>query len=401
MSLREAWNETTDSNQAHQEDGFNDSQLHSQHNDTHAEDDDHNTEEKEDGDQSESDDDMMDRMSSSPSIDDGAYHPKQTPSPPAATQWPPRTSSLTPPRGTFNRSALNTPESSPFVHLATHLPLSPHNTEPQHAASPASTTRSQDSSPFLLTPDHLPLFARSGASHSGDVSPLSCKHHHHHHHLYGEYTGQYNQDDQDDQGDQDEGFYEHDDGYSYDDDFAAFSSEEGSDEERSQPSTTLPRSARHPFAQSVANLALLGREDSPDLADIQHLLLPEDDPLLEDGNISETSSVCSDGSSTSWATISDTSTRQNLDIARDDDSDDFSLYSDERFVDSGWGGECLRETEDIDFDFVYALHTFVATVEGQANATKGDTMVLLDDSNSYWWLVRIVKDSSIGELYIV
>ncbi|CAI6340968.1 unnamed protein product [Periconia digitata] len=54
--------------------------------------------------------------------------------------------------------------------------------------------------------------------------------------------------------------------------------------------------------------------------------------------------------------------------------------------------------EDIDFDFVYALHTFVATVEGQANATKGDTMVLLDDSNSYWWLVRVVKDSSIGYL---
>lgn len=24
-------------------------------------------------------------------------------------------------------------------------------------------------------------------------------------------------------------------------------------------------------------------------------------------------------------------------------------------------------------------------------------MVLLDDSNSYWWLVRVVKDGSIGE----
>jgi hypothetical protein len=58
---------------------------------------------------------------------------------------------------------------------------------------------------------------------------------------------------------------------------------------------------------------------------------------------------------------------------------------------------CLtRYPEDIDFDFVYALHTFVATVEGQANAAKGDTMVLLDDSNSYWWLVRVVKDGSIG-----
>lgn len=42
------------------------------------------------------------------------------------------------------------------------------------------------------------------------------------------------------------------------------------------------------------------------------------------------------------------------------------------------------------------MHTFVATVEGQANAVKGETMVLLDDSNSYWWLVRIVKDQSIG-----
>ena len=79
----------------------------------------------------------------------------------------------------------------------------------------------------------------------------------------------------------------------------------------------------------------------------------------------------------------------------DDDADAF-LDLDERFIDSGWGGECLRDTEDIDFEFVYALHTFVATVEGQANATKGDTMVLLDDSNSYWWLVRVVKDSSIG-----
>ncbi|KAK3333952.1 hypothetical protein B0T19DRAFT_440658 [Cercophora scortea] len=81
-----------------------------------------------------------------------------------------------------------------------------------------------------------------------------------------------------------------------------------------------------------------------------------------------------------------------------DDDGDFSSDVDSRFLDSGWGGECLQDTEDIDFEFVYALHTFVATVEGQANATKGDTMVLLDDSNSYWWLVRVVKDSSIGYL---
>ena len=83
--------------------------------------------------------------------------------------------------------------------------------------------------------------------------------------------------------------------------------------------------------------------------------------------------------------------------ASSDDDSDFSFPEDSSYVASGWGDECLQDdTEDIDFEFVYALHTFVATVEGQANATKGDTMVLLDDSNSYWWLVRVVKDSSIG-----
>ncbi|KAI0166552.1 hypothetical protein GGR57DRAFT_29538 [Xylariaceae sp. FL1272] len=82
----------------------------------------------------------------------------------------------------------------------------------------------------------------------------------------------------------------------------------------------------------------------------------------------------------------------------EEEEDDLAIEADSRFVVSGWGGECLQDSEDIDFEFVYALHTFVATVEGQANATKGDTMVLLDDSNSYWWLVRVVKDSSIGYL---
>lgn len=85
-------------------------------------------------------------------------------------------------------------------------------------------------------------------------------------------------------------------------------------------------------------------------------------------------------------------------VSSDEEDDDTVPFpTDPRFIDSGWGGECLQDIEDIDFEFVYALHTFVATVEGQANATKGDTMVLLDDSNSYWWLVRVVKDSSIGK----
>lgn len=83
----------------------------------------------------------------------------------------------------------------------------------------------------------------------------------------------------------------------------------------------------------------------------------------------------------------------------DEDDSELPMPKDSRFTEHRLGAERLQnDIEDIDFEFVYALHTFVATVEGQANATKGDTMVLLDDSNSYWWLVRIVKDSSIGKV---
>lgn len=126
--------------------------------------------------------------------------------------------------------------------------------------------------------------------------------------------------------------------------------------------------------------------------DMAQILLPVNDPLVDTPS-SPT------GSSDSWESLASSgldggSTDEDNDD--DDDAGDDFLYSDPRFIDHGWGGTCLRDVEDIDFEFVYALHTFVATVEGQANATKGDTMVLLDDSNSYWWLVRVVKDSSIG-----
>ncbi|KAN0116273.1 hypothetical protein V8E52_006098 [Russula decolorans] len=52
--------------------------------------------------------------------------------------------------------------------------------------------------------------------------------------------------------------------------------------------------------------------------------------------------------------------------------------------------------ESIDFDLVYSLHGFAATVEGQASVVKGDNLVLMDDSNSYWWLVRVLKTQAIG-----
>ena len=128
---------------------------------------------------------------------------------------------------------------------------------------------------------------------------------------------------------------------------------------------------------------------------LSSLLLPVDDPLLENSPDDEFYG----GTALKAAGVSKMSHEHYWEASAtdsdDDDTDDIS-FADSRFIDSGWGGQCLRETEDIDFEFVYALHTFVATVEGQANATKGDTMVLLDDSNSYWWLVKVVKDSSIG-----
>jgi hypothetical protein len=103
-------------------------------------------------------------------------------------------------------------------------------------------------------------------------------------------------------------------------------------------------------------------------------------------------------STSSWESASDLDPMDLL--SRYDDLEAFSFAEDDRaHPKCACGDDCLQDAEDIDFEFVYALHTFVATVEGQANAQKGDTMVLLDDSNSYWWLVRVVKDSSIGETY--
>ncbi|KAL2820787.1 hypothetical protein BJX63DRAFT_418400 [Aspergillus granulosus] len=80
-----------------------------------------------------------------------------------------------------------------------------------------------------------------------------------------------------------------------------------------------------------------------------------------------------------------------------DGEDDDDLLDDD-LMDKISSSPSINDDDDINFEFVYALHNFVATVDGQANAAKGDNMVLLDDSNSYWWLVRIVKDGSIGYL---
>ncbi|KAL8942196.1 MAG: hypothetical protein Q9216_001804 [Gyalolechia sp. 2 TL-2023] len=281
-------------------------------------------------------DDLMDKISSSPSIDEGG---SSTPS-----SWPSRADSLQP-----ARFMARTPSPIPHIDFS--------------------------SSPFLSTPPYFPPLL---AQKKQDLEDQSEVHHH-----QGGYPENECGDEQ----------------TTADDSFSS--------EMRDQLGPLISEKQRDPVHDEWEGL-----EDSVELdpTDFHHLLLPSDDPLLDnsfdDADLSASSSESSSiDSGTSWkenehVTGENGSDDNSSDDDNDDDDDteDVSFKNDPRYIDSGWGGECLRDIEDIDFEFVYALHTFVATVEGQANATKGDTMVLLDDSNSYWWLVRVVKDSSIGYL---
>lgn len=76
--------------------------------------------------------------------------------------------------------------------------------------------------------------------------------------------------------------------------------------------------------------------------------------------------------------------------------DDSDGEGQDEFMDEDDSSSLSIPNETIDFDLVYSLHTFVATVEGQANVVKGDSLFLMDDSNSYWWLVRVLKTQEVG-----
>ncbi|EPQ31683.1 uncharacterized protein PFL1_01016 [Pseudozyma flocculosa PF-1] len=78
-----------------------------------------------------------------------------------------------------------------------------------------------------------------------------------------------------------------------------------------------------------------------------------------------------------------------------DDEDDHDLDDDEDDVDVELSSSPSID-ENIDFDLVYALHNFVAHIEGQATVHKGNHLTLLDDSNSYWWLVRVLRTQEVG-----
>ncbi|KAG0377851.1 hypothetical protein BGX24_005309 [Mortierella sp. AD032] len=87
----------------------------------------------------------------------------------------------------------------------------------------------------------------------------------------------------------------------------------------------------------------------------------------------------------------------------EDDFDDDDVEEDEideemmDEEDDDEGSEAISLTEDdIDFNLVYAFHTFVATQEGQASVVRNDSLMLLEDANVYWWLVRVLKTGVIG-----
>ena len=275
----------------------------------------HDDHDAEDGDQGDDDmeDDMLDKISSSPSIDDGKY---------TLPIWPPRSSSVG--SGDTRSSSLSTPIRG--------------NSYPQSSSPPTS---SPDSLPLSLTQYRAFMLAS--------------------HHL-----GKYG---------------------------------------RILPDQSPARSDSLPPSDGASNISHHcyeanedASESSSDTTDINMYLLPENDPLLDNSFDDVTYQDHETDDEENWEDEDD-SLDSDVESSSSDDDDcrDFLWIKLPRRVDSCCGGECLREIEDIDFEFVYALHTFVATVEGQANATKGDTMVLLDDSNSYWWLVRVVKDGSIGQ----
>jgi hypothetical protein len=331
--------------------------------------------EGEDGSEDEDDDDdMMDRMSSSPSIEDGASRNfpfictaatsrERLPAPQHGDHEP----------ATFNQSFTPTPDSSPLVEVPRQLPL-PRSGSPTPQSKPVLQSVA-DLSPTIYTPETSPLVLTAVVGRFYRAKSPS-------HRLHGRF----------DSGSGSAGLL--------DNESARETAARPPPQTETQREATAQQELHEVLAPMPGNAFAQGIYWSPESNDrrqsaafcsrrlvvVNSSISRLDDPFFED---SLSLAQCDD--------LWDSDSSEDLIPLKDDDPDAFINFHHRR-TDSGWGGECLLKIEDIDFEFVYALHTFVATVEGQANATKGDTMVLLDDSNSYWWLVRVVKDSSIGML---
>lgn len=100
----------------------------------------------------------------------------------------------------------------------------------------------------------------------------------------------------------------------------------------------------------------------------------------------------------STATVRPNNTEEEVEPRSVLDSDDSDGEEGEDYIDEedDRSSSLSIPNESIDFDLVYSLHSFAATVDGQANVVKGDRLVLIDDSNSYWWLVRVLKTQEVG-----
>lgn len=85
-------------------------------------------------------------------------------------------------------------------------------------------------------------------------------------------------------------------------------------------------------------------------------------------------------------------------IPEEDEDEDDDSEEDELMIEdaSSMSSSPSIPDENINFDLVYALHTFVATVEGQASVVKGDALILMEDTNIYWWLVEVLKTREVG-----
>jgi hypothetical protein len=58
--------------------------------------------------------------------------------------------------------------------------------------------------------------------------------------------------------------------------------------------------------------------------------------------------------------------------------------------------EPIKSESEIDYSLVYALFTFVASMDGQISVLRGEPLELLDDSNSYWWATKCLSTGEIG-----
>ncbi|KAG0339263.1 hypothetical protein BG000_002519 [Podila horticola] len=122
-------------------------------------------------------------------------------------------------------------------------------------------------------------------------------------------------------------------------------------------------------------------------------LLHDDDPDTDQSMDEDGGYQASLSTSTAQGSQAEIQARQNQILGSEDEDEE--MDEDDEDDDASTSTVSLTE-DDIDFNLVYAFHTFVATQEGQASVVRNDSLMLLEDTNVYWWLVRVLKTGVIG-----